>query len=82
MRQRLVDWMPAVTLLGALLSRGGTSLGFLAAFVILFPATLATVLVRWAPGGVAAREILAGAGVEPRGASPRPGATGPASAPR
>lgn len=63
LRQRLVHWMPAglavatlVTLLGALLSRGGTSLGFLAAFVVLLPAALATMLVRWAPGGVAARE--------------------------
>lgn len=45
-----------LALLGALLWRGGASLGFLVAFVVLLPMTLASVLVQWWPIGRRARE--------------------------
>ena len=45
-----------VALLGALLWRGGASLGFLVAFVVLLPVTLASVLVQWWPIGRKLRE--------------------------
>ncbi|WP_018936238.1 PH domain-containing protein [Thioalkalivibrio sp. ALJ24] len=59
---RLVRRMPlilagatVVALLGAMLVRGESSLGFVAAFVVLLPLTLASALIRWWPGGRAAR---------------------------
>lgn len=45
-----------VALLGALLWRGGASLAFLVAFVVLLPVTLAATLVQWWPVGREARE--------------------------
>lgn len=44
-----------VALLGALLWRGGASLGFVAAFVVLLPLTLASALMQWWPIGRDAR---------------------------
>ena len=45
-----------VALLGALLWRGGASLAFLVAFVVLLPVTLASAMVQWWPIGREARE--------------------------
>ena len=45
-----------VALLGALLWRGGASLGFLVAFVALLPLTLASALLQWWPMGREQRE--------------------------
>lgn len=49
-----------VSLLGAMLVRGGSSLGFVVAFVVLLPLTLAAALIRWWPGGRTAREVCRG----------------------
>ncbi len=61
-RSGVVRWLPAglaaltvVALLGALLWRGGASLAFVTAFVILLPLTIASALMRWWPGGENAR---------------------------
>ncbi len=61
--KRLSPWVPigltiaaAVSLVGALLWRGGASLGFVAAFVVLLPAAVASALMCWWPGGREARQ--------------------------
>lgn len=62
-RKVLSNWVPlglivaaVAALIGSLLWRGGASLGFVAAFVILLPAAVASALMCWWPGGREARE--------------------------
>ena len=56
-------WIPlalvaaaVAALVGSLLWRGGASLGFIAAFIVLLPAAVASTLMYWWPGGREARE--------------------------
>ncbi len=60
--KRLSHWVPIglglaalVALVCALLWRGGASLGFVAAFVVVLPAAVASALMCWWPGGREAR---------------------------
>jgi hypothetical protein len=62
-RKSLSNWVPlglivaaVAALIGSLLWRGGASLGFVVAFVILLPAAVASALMCWWPGGREARE--------------------------
>lgn len=62
-RKSLSIWVPLgliaaalAALIGSLLWRGGASLGFVVAFVILLPAAVASALMCWWPGGSEARE--------------------------
>jgi hypothetical protein len=62
-RKSMSIWVPvglvaaaAAALVASLLWRGGASLGFVAAFVVLLPAAVASALMCWWPGGREARE--------------------------
>ena len=67
MLQRAYRWIPLalatgtlIALLGALIVRGEASLAFLGVFVVLLPATLAAMLIRWWPRGREPGESAAG----------------------